>query len=157
MATTPNLEERLAYLNHRRESGMASDDSHARVRIQSAADIMAARQRGRAVASQGGFCNCDLTIITTAIYEVARNIVEHAVEGEITIALINDAHKRGVEIVASDRGPGIGDLSLVMRDGYSTGNGLGIGLPGAKRLMDEFEIASELGKGTTVKMKKWAT
>jgi serine/threonine-protein kinase RsbT len=157
MASTLSLEERLGYLNHRRESGMASNESEARVRIQSSADIMAARQQGRAVASQGGFSNSDLTIIATAIYEVARNIVEHADEGEITIALIRDAHKRGVEIVASDRGPGIGDVSLVMRDGYSTGDGLGIGLPGAKRLMDEFEIASELGKGTTVKMKKWAT
>src|SRR5436190_16928021 len=157
MATTFNPEARLADLNHRRVRGMASNESEARVRIQNSADIMAARQRGRAVALQGGFTNSDLTIIATAIYEVARNIVEHADEGEITIALIDDAHKRGVEIVASDRGPGIGDISLVMRDGFSTGSGLGIGLPGAKRLMDEFEIASELGKGTTVKMKKWAT
>jgi serine/threonine-protein kinase RsbT len=157
MASTLNPEECLANLNHRRESGMASNEREARVPIQSSADIMAARKRGRAVASQGGFSNSDLTIITTAIYEVARNIVEHADKGEITIALIKDGHKPGVEIVASDRGPGIADISLVMRDGYSTGSGLGIGLPGAKRLMDEFEIASELGKGTTVRMKKWAT
>ena len=157
MASTFNPEARLADLNYRRESGMASNESKARVRIQTSADIMAARQCGRAVASQGGFSNSDLTIIATAIYEVARNIVEHAEEGEISISLIKDAHKRGVEIVAADRGPGIEDVSLVMRDGYSTGRGLGIGLPGAKRLMDEFEIASDLGKGTTVRMKKWAT
>src|SRR5437773_269409 len=91
MASALNPEERLAYLNHRRERGMANNEREARVRIQCAADIMAARQRGRAVASQGGFSNSDLTIIATAIYEVARNIVEHANGGEITIALINDA------------------------------------------------------------------
>ena len=88
---------------------------------------------------------------------MARNIVEHAGKGEISISLIKDAHKRGVEIVAADRGPGIEDVSLVMRDGYSTGSGLGIGLPGAKRLMDEFEIVSGPGRGTTVTMIKWAS
>jgi serine/threonine-protein kinase RsbT len=136
---------------------MTSRDSKARVRITCSDDIMAARQQGRAVASKGGFSGSDLTLIATAISEVARNIVEYADEGEVTITLINDAHKKGVEIVAADHGPGIADVSLVMRDGYSTGNGLGIGLPGARRLMDEFEIASEPGKGTTVKMKKWVT
>jgi len=136
---------------------MPSKDSEARVRIRSAADITTARQQGRVVAAHGGFSNSDLTIIATAIYEVARNIVEYAQDGEVTITLINESHKKGVEIVAADHGPGIADLSLVMRDGYSTGGGLGIGLPGAKRLMDEFEIASEMGKGTTIKMKKWAT
>jgi serine/threonine-protein kinase RsbT len=136
---------------------MTRKEREARVRIHSSADIMAARQQGRAVASQGGFSTCDLTIIATAISEIARNIVEYANEGEVTITLINDTHKKGVEIVAADQGPGIDDVSLVMRDGYSTGNGLGIGLPGARRLMDEFEIASELGKGTTVRMKKWVT
>jgi serine/threonine-protein kinase RsbT len=136
---------------------MTTKACEARVRIHNAADIMAARQQGRAVASQGGFSTSDLTIIATAISEVARNIVEYANEGEVTITLINDNHKMGVEIVAADHGPGIGDVSLVMRDGYSTGNGLGIGLPGAKRLMDEFQIDSAPGKGTTVKMKKWVT
>jgi serine/threonine-protein kinase RsbT len=136
---------------------MANKESEARVRIQSSADIMAARRQGRAVATKGGFSSSDLTIIATAISEIARNIVDYAIEGEVTITLINDSDKKGVEIVAADQGPGIGDVAIVMRDGYSTGNGLGIGLPGAKRLMDEFEIASELGKGTTVRMKKWVT
>ena len=90
-----------------------------------------------------------------AVSEVARNIVEYAKEGEVIITLIDDANKKGVEIVAADQGPGIAVVSTVMRDGYSTGKGLGIGLPGARRLMDEFEIASEVGKGTTVRMKKW--
>ena len=136
---------------------MANKESEARVRIQCSADIMAARQQGRELASRGGFSSSDLSIIATAISEVAQNIVQYANEGEITITLISETHKKGVEIVAADRGPGVGDVSMVMRDGYSTGKGLGIGLPGAKRLMDEFEIASELGKGMTVKMKKWVT
>jgi serine/threonine-protein kinase RsbT len=136
---------------------MANKENKARVRIQCSADIMAARQQGRELASRGGFSSSDLSIIATAISEVAQNIVQYANEGEIIITLINDTHKKGVEIVAADRGPGVGDVSMVMRDGYSTGKGLGIGLPGAKRLMDEFEIASELGKGTTVRMKKWVT
>jgi serine/threonine-protein kinase RsbT len=133
----------------------ANRDSEVRVRIQTSADIVAARQQGRALASQAGFSHSNLTIIATAISEVARNIVEYAKEGEVIITLINDASKKGVEIIAADQGPGIADVSTVMRDGYSTGKGLGIGLPGARRLMDEFEIASEIGKGTTVTMKKW--
>jgi serine/threonine-protein kinase RsbT len=125
------------------------------MRIQSSADIVTARRQGRAMASRAGFSNSNLTIIATAISEVARNIVEYAQEGEVTISLIEADHKQGIQIVLADQGPGIEDLSSVMRDGFSTGKGLGIGLPGARRLMDEFEIASEIGKGTTVTMKKW--
>ncbi len=130
-------------------------DSHVHVRIQNSADIVAARQQGRALASQAGFSHSNLTIIATAISEVARNIVEYAKEGELIITLIDDANKKGVEIVATDQGPGIADVTTVMRDGYSTGKGLGIGLPGARRLMDEFAIASVIGTGTIVTMKKW--
>lgn len=133
----------------------ADKDNVVRVRIQSSADIVAARQQGRALASRVGFSNSNLTIIATAISEVTRNIVEYAKEGEVVITLVNDANKKGVKIVAADQGPGIADVSTAMRDGYSTGKGLGIGLPGARRLMDEFEIASEIGTGTTVTMKKW--
>jgi serine/threonine-protein kinase RsbT len=136
---------------------MIAKEGEVRVRVESNDDIRAARQQGRAVAAQGGFSPSDLTLIVMAISEVARNIVEFAKEGEVIITLINDPHKAGVEIVAADRGPGIDDVSLVMRDGYSTGNGLGIGLPGVRRLMDEFQIDSEVGKGTTIRMKKWAT
>ena len=125
------------------------------VRIRNSADIVAARQQGRELASQAGFSHSNLTIIATAISEVARNIVEYAKEGELFITLISDATKKGVEIIASDRGPGIADTTTVMRDGFSTGKGLGIGLPGARRLMDEFAIASAVGAGTTVTMKKW--
>lgn len=127
------------------------------VRIRSSLDIVAARQQGRELASVVGFSNSNLTLIATAISEVARNIVEYAEEGEVIITVINDGSRAGIKIVARDQGPGIADLAVVMRDGYSTGQGLGIGLPGARRLMDEFEIASEVNKGTTVVMKKWAT
>jgi serine/threonine-protein kinase RsbT len=132
-------------------------EGQARVRIQSSADIVAARQHARALASQTGFSSGDLTLIAAAISEVARNIVEYAKEGEVIITRIDEPHKRGIEIIAADHGPGIEDVAMVMRDGYASGKGLGIGLPGARRLMDEFEIRSEIGKGTTVRMAKWIT
>lgn len=126
-----------------------------RVPIQSTADVVVARQRGRALASLAGFSPSDLTIIATAISEVTRNIVEYSGSGEVSIALITHGSRTGVRIVARDEGPGIPDISLVMRDGYSSTNGLGIGLPGARRLMDEFDIESAVGRGTTVTMRKW--
>jgi serine/threonine-protein kinase RsbT len=126
-----------------------------RVRIQSSTDIVSARQQGRALAAQAGFSSSNLTIIATAISEVARNIVEYAKEGEVVLTLVNNGHRKGLQIVASDEGPGIADIATVMRDGYSTGKGLGIGLPGSRRLMDEFEITSQVGRGTTVTMRKW--
>ena len=126
-----------------------------RVRIQSSADIVTARQEGRSMAAMLGFTNTTLTIIATAISEVARNIVEYAKEGEITIAPVGNGVVRGLQIVARDQGPGIVDLETAMRDGYSTSKSLGMGLPGAKRLMDEFEIRSAIGEGTTITMKKW--
>jgi serine/threonine-protein kinase RsbT len=129
--------------------------SEVRVRIQSSSDIVTARQEGRNMASKLGFSSTNLTIIATAISEVARNIVEYAKEGEITIALIGNGVAKGVQIVARDQGPGIADLETAMRDGYSTSRSLGLGLPGAKRLMDEFEITSTVGTGTTITMKKW--
>jgi serine/threonine-protein kinase RsbT len=154
---TPGSATRRTCLNGSGAMENVERENEVRVRIQSAADIMAARQRGRALASREGFSCSDLSIIATAIAEVAQNIVQYANEGEVIIKIINGESKKGVEIVVADRGPGIGDVAMVMRDGYSTGKGLGIGLPGTKRLMDEFEITSELGKGTTVRMKKWVT
>ena len=126
-----------------------------RVRIQSSADIVTARQQGRSMAATLGFPNITLTIITTAISEVGRNIVEYAKEGEISIAPVGKGPVRGLQIVASDRGPGIVDLETAMRVGYSTSKSLGMGLPGARRLMDQFEISSSRGRGTTITMTKW--
>jgi serine/threonine-protein kinase RsbT len=125
------------------------------VRIQSSADIVTARQEGRSMAATLGFTNTTLTIIATAISEVARNIVEYAKEGEICIAPVGNGMVTGVQIVARDQGPGIVDLETAMRDGYSTSKSLGMGLPGARRLMDQFEISSVIGQGTTITMTKW--
>ncbi|MHB8483505.1 MAG: anti-sigma regulatory factor [Nitrospiria bacterium] len=126
-----------------------------RVSIVCSTDIVTARQNGRALGSQIGFSGSDLTIIATAISEVARNIVEYAGKGEIILSPIQKNLSDGILIIAQDEGPGISDISRALQDGYSTGHGLGLGLPGARRLMDEFEIESELRKGTTVTMKKW--
>ena len=131
------------------------ENNEARVIINSAADIVTARQKGRALAMELGFDGSDLTLIATAISEVARNIVTHAKAGEITVAATSHGSQRGILIVARDEGPGIKDIAKAMQYGFSTKKGLGVGLPGAKWLMDEFDIESKVGKGTTVIMKKW--
>lgn len=127
------------------------------LRIRSDTDIVVARQEGRAVAAEVGFTGSALTIIATAISEVARNIVSYAGEGEIVLRPLEEGGRRGILIVARDEGPGITDVARAMRDGFSTAKSLGLGLPGARRLMDEFAISSEPGKGTTITMKKWQT
>ena len=134
---------------------LRSLQSEVRIRIETLDDIVAARRRDREIAAQLGFSNCDLTLIATAISEIARNAVEYATGGDIVLTSIKEGTKRGLKIVVSDQGPGIAGVPTVMRDGYSSGAGLGIGLPGARRLVDDFEINSELGKGTVVTMKKW--
>jgi serine/threonine-protein kinase RsbT len=125
------------------------------VAIGSDADVVVAREKGRTLAAQCGFSSTDLTVIATAISELARNIVRYAVRGEIILRLIEEDGRRGVEVVATDNGPGIPDVALAMQDGYSTSRSLGLGLPGVRRLMDEFEIASESGMGTTITLRKW--
>ena len=106
------------------------------------------------MAAHLGFGRTDLTIIATAVSEVTRNIVKFADSGEVVIEVL-DEPRRGIRIVARDVGPGIPDVDEALRDGYSTYDGLGLGLPGARRLMDEFAIVSEVGRGTTVTMTKW--
>jgi serine/threonine-protein kinase RsbT len=118
-------------------------------------DVVLARQKGREVAAQVGFGGSELTIIATAIPEIARNIVSYARHGEIIVSPVAAGGRRGIEVVARDQGPGIPDIEQAMRDGFSTGKSLGLGLPGARRLMDEFEIQSDVGIGTTVTMRKW--
>ena len=135
----------------------ASVAHEVRVAVRSGADIITVRQQGRALAAQAGFSASQLTIIATAVSEVTRNIIDYATEGEMVLRLISAWGKYGVQIIATDRGPGIADIREAMRDGYSSNACLGIGLPGVRRLMDEFEIVSEVGKGTTVMMIKWVT
>lgn len=130
------------------------EDEH-RLPIGSEHDILTARQRGRELAAELGFSGSDLTLVATAISEIARNIVEYAGRGEMSFTLVRDGQSRGIVVVARDEGPGIPDVSMAMQDGYSTGRSLGLGLPGARRLMDEFDVDSAAGRGTTVTMKKW--
>jgi serine/threonine-protein kinase RsbT len=126
-----------------------------RVAIATEADIVIARQKGRELAVARGFSTTEQTLIATAISEVARNIVEYAQRGEISLSAIEGTGRRGLMVIAADRGPGIPDPKLAMTDGYSTGRSLGMGLPGARRLMDEFELDTGVGRGTTITMKKW--
>ena len=126
-----------------------------RVPIRSDADIVVARREGRALAAEVGFSGSDLTVIATAISEVSRNIVQYAREGEVILGTLHNGAKRGLLVIAQDRGPGIPDIEKALQDGFSTGGSLGLGLPGARRLMDEFELTSKVGEGTTVIMKKW--
>jgi serine/threonine-protein kinase RsbT len=127
----------------------------ARIRIAADGDMVTARQKGRELAIQLGFSSTDATLVATAISEVARNILAYAGEGEIELSTDNQRPEPGIVVIARDRGPGIENIRRAMEDGYSTSRGLGVGLPGARRLMDEFQIVSEPGKGTTVTMKKW--
>lgn len=129
--------------------------SEVHITIDSGADIVTARQEGRRLAAEAGFSGTDLTIIATAISELARNIVEYAHDGEIILALVGDGDRKGLRVVARDGGPGIANIELAMQDGYSTGRGLGLGLPGTRRLMDEFRISSKVGVATTVTAIKW--
>ncbi|MGI8387728.1 anti-sigma regulatory factor [Robertmurraya sp. P23] len=118
-------------------------------------DIVAARQLGRNVAKDLGFGTVDQARITTAISELARNIYLYAGQGQICIEKLYESGKAGLKVVAIDNGPGIKDIRQVMEDGYSTSGGLGAGLPGVKRLMDEFGINSSPGNGTEITATKW--
>jgi len=129
------------------------DEIH--IKIGHDSDIVTARQLGRQLAGSIGFSTSDQTMIALAISEIARNIVTYASHGELTLSRVENSGRRGISIVATDEGPGIPDLDLAMRDGYSTGKSLGVGLPGARRVVDDFEIASVVGKGTTVTLRKW--
>ena len=123
--------------------------------VASEGDIVTARQRVRALAASLGFSATDQTLIALAVSEIARNIVTYATQGEVTLAEVSAGGRRGVQVLARDEGPGIADIELAMRDGYSTTRSLGMGLPGARRVMDEFDIVSAPGGGTTIRMIKW--
>lgn len=118
-------------------------------------DIVTARQRGRELARDLGFTSTDLALIATAISELARNIILYANTGEIKLSVVENGTKRGLKVVACDDGPGIPDIERALEEGFSTSRSLGLGLSGVRRLMDEFDIISEVGHGTTVTVKKW--
>ena len=144
---------RLSAVPKRIEMSIESDEI--RVPIGSDVDIVKARQEGRRIAGDVGFSLTDLVLVATAISELARNIVRYARKGEIAIRPISNSAHRGIEIIARDEGPGIKDIEQVLQVGFSTSAGLGLGLLGVRRLMDEFEIQSKLEHGTTVVAKKW--
>ena len=118
-------------------------------------DIVLACQKGRTLAAQLGLSGNDQVSVVISVSEIARNILRYADQGKIMLKPVEQDQKQGLEVIAQDQGPGIADIDLVLQDGYSTGGGLGLGLSGAKRLMDEFEISSRVGEGTTITMRKW--
>ncbi len=125
------------------------------VTIKTEGDIVAARRTVREAAVQAGFGVTDVTRIVTAASELARNVFKYAREGVMRWRQLETGGRTGIELVFADHGPGIPDIQLALQEGYSTGAGLGLGLPGAKRLMDELEIQSIVGQGTTITLKKW--
>jgi serine/threonine-protein kinase RsbT len=126
-----------------------------RVAIRTDADVVTARQEARTMGANLGFSSTDLTLLATAISEVARNITTYAGEGEVVLRVVSEDGRRGIEVLATDEGPGIDDVELAMQDGYTTGNGLGLGLPGTRRLVDDFDLQTTPGAGTTVRLVKW--
>jgi serine/threonine-protein kinase RsbT len=126
-----------------------------RVAIRTDADVVTARQEARTMGAALGFTSTDLTLLATAISEIARNITTYAGEGEVALRVRTEGARAGIEVVATDDGPGIANVELAMQDGYTTGNGLGLGLPGTRRLVDEFELETTPGAGTRIRMVKW--
>lgn len=130
--------------------------SEQRIAIRTDADIVRARQVGREVAGRLPFSEGDVTVIASAISELARNMFAYASGGEIRVGVVERSGHHGIKVVAQDIGPGIHDKVLALQDGFSTAGRLGLGLPGVRRLVDQFDIQSEVGVGTEVTLVKWA-
>lgn len=126
-----------------------------RMAIRDESDLVVARRRVRELGLQQGLPEASIAALATAVTEIARNIIVHAGSGEMSFAAAGDARRRGVVVVARDRGPGISDVAQAMQDGYSTRGGLGLGLAGAQRLIDEFELESVVGFGVTITLRQW--
>ena len=135
---------------------MGAEHDESVIPIQSDADVVTARQRAREMASEVDLTSTDQTLLATAISEVARNITTYAKRGEVLLSVVRaDNGRRGIRVIARDEGPGIENVELALQDGYTSGGGLGLGLPGARRLVHEFEIETAPGPGTTVTMVMW--
>jgi serine/threonine-protein kinase RsbT len=133
------------------------DEHESVIPIESDADVVTARQRARQMAGELELTSTDQTLLATAISEVARNITTYAVRGEVHLSVVRDDNGReGIQVIASDDGPGIVDVDLALQDGYTSGGGLGLGLPGARRLVDDFSIETAPGRGTKVTLVMWA-
>jgi serine/threonine-protein kinase RsbT len=118
-------------------------------------DVIPFRNRLKEYAVKVGMSLVNQTKIITAASELARNMLKYAGGGNAVIEVVSKGRENGIKLIFSDKGPGIADVKLAMKDGFSTGKSLGLGLPGTKRLVSEFDIQSELGKGTTVTVIKW--
>jgi serine/threonine-protein kinase RsbT len=133
-----------------------ADEHESVIPIESDADVVTARQQARAMASQLELTSTDQTLLATAISEVARNITTYAKRGEVLLAIISDNNgRRGIRVIAKDDGPGIENVEKALQDGYTSGGGLGLGLPGARRLVHEFHIETAPGQGTKVTLVMW--
>jgi serine/threonine-protein kinase RsbT len=133
------------------------DEPQSVIPIESDADVVTARQRAREMAGALELTSTDQTLLATAISEVARNITTYAGRGEVLLSVIRDDKGRsGIQVIARDKGPGIENIDLAMQDGYTSGGGLGLGLPGARRLVDDFHIETAPGQGTTVTLLMWS-
>ena len=138
---------------------MAAETAETRIAIESDSDVVTARQRARELAARLELTSTDQTLLATAISEIARNITTYATRGEVRLSIVRDAGppaREGIRVVARDQGPGIPDIEQALQDGWTSGNGLGLGLPGARRLVDEFDIESVPSEGTTVTLVKWS-
>jgi serine/threonine-protein kinase RsbT len=134
-----------------------ADEQESVIPIESDADVVTARQRAREMAGELDLTTTDQTLLATAISEVARNITIYAKRGEVLLSVVcDDGGRKGIRVIARDQGPGIENLDLALRDGYTSGSGLGIGLPGARRLVDDFDIETAPGQGTKVTLVMWA-
>jgi serine/threonine-protein kinase RsbT len=133
------------------------DERESVIPIESDADVVTARQRARQMAGELELTTTDQTLLATAISEVARNITTYATRGEVLLSVVHDDNGReGIQVIARDEGPGIENVELALQDGYTSGGGLGLGLPGARRLVDDFHIETALGQGTKVTLVMWA-
>ena len=125
------------------------------LRVRSSDDVVRVRQKARALAIEAGLSLVDQTKIVTAASELARNMIDYGGGGSVTLDIIGSSTRRGVRAVFEDRGPGIANIEQALKDGYTTGNGLGLGLGGAKRLSSEFSIQSQPGEGTKITITRW--
>ena len=135
--------------------GAGRMETETKIAIETVTDIVAARQRARDLACAVGFSPSESTVLAAVISELARNIVLYAKSGEVSLQTVDNGARRGLIIVASDNGPGISDVQRALMGGYSTSGGLGLGLCGVKRIVDELDIDSKVGRGTTITAKKW--
>jgi serine/threonine-protein kinase RsbT len=154
----PTCEGEAQFMNSRgrvEEPVLPGGDSCGEVKIDAETDIVAVRKVVREVASKLGFGVTDSVRIVTAASELARNVYKYAGRGVMTWQVLHDGRDCGIELRFEDHGPGITEVEEALREGYSTGGGLGLGLPGAKKLMDEMDISSAPGQGTTVTVRRW--